>query len=383
MAMTSPPTFDDAVLSSKLDTPALAVNLDVVAANLDEMRALCDLAGVELLPHAKTHRVRELGLLQLEHGADGLCVAKLGEAEAFAAAGVERLIMAYPLVGPDKVSRAVELSGRVDLTLATDSLAGAAEISDQFSTAGRPAQLYLIVDSGLGRVGVPPEAAPGTAVSVAQLPGVHLTGIMTHEGTVYEAIDAADLERRSVEAAELMVRTADAIRATGVRLQHVSMGASASARVVARVPGVTQIRPGIFAFNDLGQIGLGNATATTCAVRVLTTVVSNPEPTRACIDAGAKSLGQDLLPGLALRLSYPGHGLLTDLPGWQIARLSEEHGWLRWTGEGPPSELKIGQRVTIIPNHACTVFFCLGKVHGFRAGELADNWETLDADSSR
>lgn len=383
MAMTSPRTFDHAVLSSALDTPALALDLDVLIANLTEMRAICDAAGVELLPHAKTHRVSEIGRLQIERGADGLCVAKLGEAESFAVAGVERLVVAYPLAGREKVNRALELSREVDLTVATDSLAGAAAIGDLFSAAGQQAQLYLIIDSGLGRVGVQPESAVGIARAIARLPGVLLTGIMTHEGTVYEAVDPTDLHRRSVAAAELMVRTAEAIRAAGVQLRHVSMGASASARVVAGVPGVTQIRPGIFAFNDLGQIGLGNATAETCAIRVVATVVSNPEPARACLDAGAKALGQDLMPGLALRHRYPGHGLIQNLTGWQIERLSEEHGWLRWNGEGTPSELKIGQRVTIIPNHACTAFFCLGKVYGFRAGELVETWETLDAGSSR
>jgi len=369
--------LDREALASGIDTPALTVDLEVLEANLAEMRAICDRSGVELLPHAKTHRVPEIGLLQISSGADGLCVATVAEAQTFAAAGIRRLIVAYPLTGDAKVQRAHELATTVDLTLATDSVLGARRIGERFARSGQTAQLYLIVDSGLGRVGVAPVDAAETAAAIAGLPGVELTGIMTHEGTVYEATDPTDRDARAVAAAELMVATATSIRDRGVRLQHVSMGASASARVVAGIAGVTQIRPGIFAFNDLGQIALGNATVDTCAVRVLSTVVSHPDPHRACVDAGSKALGQDLLPGAALRQRFPGHGLLVGLEGWRIERLSEEHGWLRWHGSGDPTALEIGQRVTIIPNHVCTAFFCHGAVHALRDGAVVDRWSTM------
>jgi D-serine deaminase-like pyridoxal phosphate-dependent protein len=356
-------------------TPGLVVDLDILDRNLDEMAAIAVSAGVELFPHAKTHRMAEIGRRQIEHGANGLCVAKLGEAEAFADAGIERLFVANPIVGEDKARRALALAARVDLVMATDTVDAAASIAKVFAAAGTQAQMMLAIDTGLGREGVAPKQAPAIAAAIAAIPGIDLVGIYTHEGTTYGAVDAADLQRRAVAAAELMVGTANAIRATGIPLPVVSLGASASARALAHVPGVTQIRPGIYAFNDVGQIALGNATRETTAIRVIATVVSHPDPGRACIDAGSKSLSTDLVPASAHRDEFPGLGLIVNAPGWVIERMSEEHGWLRWQGAGTPIALPVGTRLEIVPNHVCMAFAMLRRASVVRAQQIVDVWD--------
>lgn len=363
-------------------TPALVIDRDVLDRNLDEMAGIARAAGVELLPHAKTHRMAEAGLRQIARGADGLCVAKIGEAEAFAAAGIGRFFVANPVMGADKAARALALHRRVDLTLATDSVEAAAAIGVAFAAAGETAKLMLAIDSGLGREGVVPAQAPEVAAAIAALPGVDLVGIYTHEGSTYGATDRADLERRAVAAGELMVGVAQAIRARGLALPVVSLGASASARAVAHVRGVTQIRPGIYAFNDVGQIALGNATLGTAAVRVIATVVSHPEPGRACIDSGSKSLSTDLVPAAARREDFPGMGLIVNAPGWVIAAMSEEHGWLRWRGEGAPGPLPVGMRLEIVPNHVCMAFAMLRRATVVQAGEVVEIWEGFGPGSS-
>ncbi|MFY1631809.1 alanine racemase [Solwaraspora sp. WMMB335] len=380
-SQTSPP--DAFAVPTDLETPNLLLDLDVLERNLDEMVGLCHQHQVALRPHAKTHRVAQIAQLQMQRGADGICVAKLGEAHALVAAGVPRLTVAYPLVGADKAQRAVRLAQRCELTVGTDSVAGARSLGEAFAGSGRLLDMVLIVDSGLGRCGVDPADAARIAWDIAELPGVRLTGVMTHEGSVYGATDRADLAARSRAAAQAMVAVADAIRAAGLTLSTVSMGASASARHVAAAPGVTEIRPGIYAFNDLGQIALGNATAATCAVRVLSTVVSHARPDRACIDAGSKALSQDGLAAVAHVSRFPGHGQLLGLPGWYIDRLSEEHGWLRWAGAGEPTRLTVGQRVQIIPNHVCTVFSSLGEVTALRGGAVEAVWTTIGPGASR
>lgn len=370
------------ILRDEIETPALIVDLDIFERNLDEMAQICREAGVALTPHAKTHRTVEFGRLQLAHGASGLTVAKLGEAEAFAAAGVERLVVAYPLIGPDKVGRALALARGCDLTVATDSVEGARTFSDKFVQAGQQIKLYLIVDSGFHRVGVAPGDVASVAAEIAELPAVVLSGVMTHEGSVYEAASSDELVQRSLAAARLMLDAAAAARSKVEGPLLVSMGASASVRVVARVPGIGEVRPGIFAFNDLGQIALGTATLDSCAVRVISTVVSNPEPGRACIDAGSKTLSQDRLPE-AGKKRYPGHGLLVDRPGWYIERLSEEHGWLRWRGDGPPPALQLATKLQIVPNHVCTVFSSLGESVALRQGAVIGRWRTIGPGASR
>ncbi|WP_053206582.1 alanine racemase [Jiangella muralis] len=372
-----PTELDRVLLGSEPRTPFLALDLAIFEANMRDLAARCEAAGVELIPHAKTHRTVELGVRQLRLGARGLCVATVGEAAAFAAAGAPWIVLAYPVVGA-AVEEAFAVAQTARLTLATDSVVAARAIGDRFAAAGQRADVYLIVDTGLGRAGVRPDDAAELAAAVAALDGVTVTGIMTHEGSVYDAAGPDDRDARAVAAAELMTGVAAAIRRRGVPVRDVSMGASASARAVLAVPGVTHIRPGIFAFNDLGQIGLRNAGLADCAVRVVATVVSRPEPGRACIDAGSKALGQDLLPSETLRAWHPGHGLIVGAPGWRLDRLSEEHGWLRPADGVAPAPLAVGQRVTVVPNHVCTAFFCSGFVHVYRDGERVAGWPAID-----
>jgi D-serine deaminase-like pyridoxal phosphate-dependent protein len=359
-----------------VDTPALVVDYDTTVSNLKEMATLCKKAGVELLPHAKTHRTLEFGRLQLEYGAAGLSVATIDEAEAFTFDGAPRVFLTYPLVGEMKIRRVAALAQRTNLTLATDSYDGASAIGQHFAELGRCADLYLIIDSGMGRDGVAPGDAAALAREISRVEGVRLSGIFTHEGQVYRSNGPQDLTAQSRLAATRMVEAAQSIRADGPTIETVSLGASASVRAVIGAPGVTQVRPGIYAFNDVGQVAMGTATLETCAVRVLATVVDRPAVDRACIDAGSKALSSDQLPELSAQ-RFPGYGQVVGLPGWELHRLSEQHGWLRWTGEGKPTPLAIGQRVQVLPNHVCLVFFSLRESVVIRQGEIIGTWRAL------
>lgn len=370
-------------LNSFIDTPSLVLDIDILKANVNELLKICHSHGVSLQPHAKTHRTPEIGLLQQELGCDGLCVAKVGEAEGFANAGVKKITVAYPVIGVSKVERARVLSTSIDLTLAVDSVAGAKSIGEVFAAHSQVCSVLLIIDTGLGRDGVLPADAPKIAQAINAIPGVKVVGVMTHEGTVYGAPDKVSMIAAAKKVSEMMVETSQAINSAGVEISRVSMGSSASARVAATVTGVNQIRPGIFAFNDLGQIALGNATLQSCAVRILSTVVSRPTSTTAVIDAGSKSLSADLLPAKEHRDEYPGHGLIIGKTGWIIERLSEEHGMLKWMGDGEPSSLDIGEQIQIIPNHVCTTFSSLNESVVVSNGEVINRWRTFAPGASR
>ena len=370
-------------LDSFIDTPSLVLDIDILKANVNELLKICHSHGVSLQPHAKTHRTPEIGLLQQELGCDGLCVAKVGEAEGFANAGVKKITVAYPVIGASKVERARILSTSIDLTLAVDSVAGAKSIGEVFAAHSQVCSVLLIIDTGLGRDGVLPADAPKIAQAINSVPGVKVVGVMTHEGTVYGAPDKVSMIAAAKKVSEMMVETSQAINSAGVEVSRVSMGSSASARVAATVTGVNQIRPGIFAFNDLGQIALGNATLQSCAVRILSTVVSRPTSTTAVIDAGSKSLSADLLPAKEHRDEYPGHGMIIGKTGWIIERLSEEHGMLTWMGAGEPSSLDIGEQIQIIPNHVCTTFSSLNESVVVSKGEVINRWRTFAPGASR
>ena len=95
-----------------LDTPEIVVDLDVVRANIDRAAATARELGVVVRPHTKTHKLPQIAQMQLEAGAVGVQVAKLGEAEVMADAGIGDILVGYPIVGEQKLSRLADLAER-------------------------------------------------------------------------------------------------------------------------------------------------------------------------------------------------------------------------------------------------------------------------------
>lgn len=357
-----------------IDTPALLVDRDVLRANVESMAALARGAGVALRPHAKTHKMPQVARMQLDAGAVGLTVAKLGEAEVLADAGVHDLLVAYPIVGPLKLARLVALArrlasapaGRVAVSL--DALSTAEAISAAAVAGGVEIGVRVEVDTGMHRVGVAgADAAVELAAAVAALPGLRFEGVMTHEGQAYQSAGVAELERAAAQACEAMVATAEAIRAARVDCPVVSMGSTATARFAAGHPGVTEIRPGTYVFNDRSQVAHGSAATGDLAATVLATVVSRPSAQIACVDAGAKALTSD-------RMIVPDAGAdfgALAASGWPVVRASEEHGLVALP---PGAELAIGTRVAIVPNHICPVVNLFDAVTVLERGHVVDRW---------
>jgi D-serine deaminase-like pyridoxal phosphate-dependent protein len=353
-----------------LETPAVLVDLDLLERNVARMAAAAQRAGVRLRPHAKTHKCPEIGRMQLRAGAAGLSLAKVGEAEVFAAAGFEDLFIAYPVVGEDKGRRLLALGERVRLAAGTDSLEGAATLSRAFANAGRKLDVLLKVDVGFHRVGVHPDSALDVARRIADLPGLRLRGVFTHAGHAYGSTERAQVAAVGVEEGRALAATADRLRAAGLPIEEVSVGSTPTASASMAVPGITECRPGNYVFHDASQVSLGTCAPSDCALTVLATVVSVPARDRAVVDAGSKTLSSD-----ALRPRPDGHGWVLSAEGGvaaRIARLSEEHGVIEPLGSLVPH---VGDRVRILPNHACVVANLHDVLHGVRGDEVVTRFE--------
>ena len=338
------------------ETPEVVIDLDRVRANIERAAQLAAAAGVALRPHAKTHKMVEVARLQLDAGAAGLQVAKLGEAEVFAAAGVDDLFVGYPLVGAHKLERLRALDGK--LSVAVDSLDAARALSE----AGRRLQVLIEIDTGLRRTGVlSGEPAVALARELLALPNLELVGVFTHEGHVY---GVADKEQAAREACAAIVETAEAIRALGVELPVVSVGSTVSFRYTAGQPGITEVRPGTYVFNDSTQVAQGAATWDDVAAYVVATVVSRPANDRAVIDAGSKVLSYDPLAGSDT------HGAVLGYDGLFVTRLSEEHGVI----DGA-NALRVGDRLAVVPNHICPVINLADTVGVVENGAVVDHWQ--------
>lgn len=346
--MKSPRTIHD------LDTPALLVERGRLLENLDEMAALCRARGVRLRPHVKTHKCVPLAALQRERGAGGLSAAKVSEAAVFAEAGFDDLLVAYPLVGPKGAAlrRLHEATGARVATLADD--AAAVRALDAAWSGPPPLPVYVKVDTGLGRVGVRwdrPEAVLDLARRIDAAPHLRFAGLLTHAGHAYAAATPDDVARIGRDEGERMTALAAWSTEAGVPVPAVSVGSTPTARHAVRVPGVTELRPGVYVFNDANQVALGVVPVARCALTVLTTVVSRPAPDRAVCDAGSKTFSTDRGAHGQARAD---HGLVLTPegavdPAVRLTALSEEHGWLRLQGPGP----RVGDRLRVVPAHAC------------------------------
>jgi D-serine deaminase-like pyridoxal phosphate-dependent protein len=347
---------------AELDTPALLVDLDVLEANLAGMAAVAARAGVRLRPHTKTHKSPEIARMQLQAGAAGITCAKLGEAEVMADAGLDDLLIAYPLVGEGKLRRLRDLMERARVRVSLDSVEVTEGLGRVGRDVGRDVEVLVEVDTGLHRLGRPPGPPTAELVGqVARVPGVEVVGLLTHAGHSYRARTSEELRRVAEREILDLVETAALCRRDGIALEEISVGSTPTARAGAFVDGVTEIRPGTYALNDATMMRLGVATEAMTAARVLATVVARPTTERFVLDAGSKCLTTDNMG------TVPDWLVVAGRPDLHMDFLSEEHGVGHRDGG---EELRIGDRLQVIPSHACGCVNLFDVAYGVRQGKV-------------
>jgi D-serine deaminase-like pyridoxal phosphate-dependent protein len=304
-------------------------------ANLARMAVLARAAGLRLRPHAKTHKSPHVAVRQLAHGASGLTVATLREAEVFADAGVEDLLIAHPPVGELKLRRLRQLAERVPrLAVALDE----PELASGLQAA---VEVLWEVDSGLHRIGTAPgpETVRGVQALVAIIGEERFRGLVTHGGHAY----GGDRERAARDETEALTVSAGLLRRQGIPVRELNVGSTPTAGFAAAGSGLTEMRPGTYVFGDANQVTLGSQRLEECALGVVASVVSTSRG-RVVLDSGSKALSADLrVPGL------DGHGIVLDRRGCRLERLNEEHAVA--VGEDLP---RLGERVVVVPAHVCT-----------------------------
>lgn len=353
----------------ELDTPALIIDMDVLERNIARMAGRTAAAGLRLRPHAKTHKCPEIARRQLAAGAAGITVAKLGEAEVMAQAGIDDLLVAFPLVGRQKMQRLKSLARTgVRLRLVCDNQETGRSLSVVGQALGRPLEVLLEVNTGQDRCGTAPGIQTlALAALLRELPGIRIVGLLTHGGHAYAAAGPAALAAVAAAEARLLVETARLVQAElGLVMAELSVGSTPAAAYLQEAQGATEVRPGTYVFNDAVTVGLGAAGWADCAATVLTTVCSRPAADRAVFDAGSKALAADL------NRHRPGHGYLPAYPEVVIERLSEEHGIARLPAA---TDLPLGRRVRVVPNHICPVVNLFDHAYGVRGREVICTFE--------
>ncbi|MEO5621591.1 MAG: alanine racemase [Cypionkella sp.] len=322
---------------AEVQTPMPVIDEDRLARNIARAQAYMVSIDRDFRPHIKTHKLASVAKLQLVAGAVGINCQKVSEAEAFAEAGFDDILITYNILGAVKLARLKALNARLEvLRVVADSETVAAGLAATFDAA-RPLRVLVECDTGGGRVGVQgPEAAVALAQKIAAVPGLIFDGLLT-----YPAVGGAARVEAFLQAAMA------GLAALGLECPVRSNGGSPDLWKADLVPSATEHRAGTYVYNDRSMVRAGECAHEDLAMHVLATVVSRPTPTRAVIDAGSKALTSDLL-------GFADHGEIEGLAGARIVSLSEEHGVVDLslcTGVLP----QVGDMVKVIPNHTCVV----------------------------
>ena len=356
------------MLISELDTPALIVDLDVMERNLSLMAAYCREHDLRLRPHTKTHKIPELARKQIESGASGITVAKLDEAEVMIDAGLDDVLIAYPIVGPAKTHRLADLAQRATITVSLDSETAARGISAAVSERQTNVNILVELDVGFGRCGVPNETeALNLAQTIASLPGVNFQGLMFFPG--HFGVDPEQRNALRAHVNELLDRCLNSFARAGIPLKTISGGSTPSRYESDLFHGLNETRPGTYIFNDRNTVGVNAASVDDCALSVLVTVVSTSVSGHAAIDGGSKTFSSDRYQAEDGR----GFGLVKDDPAVEIERFSEEHGHLNISRSDRC--YRVGDRLAVIPNHVCSTVNMHDEIYGVRGERVEKIWK--------
>jgi D-serine deaminase-like pyridoxal phosphate-dependent protein len=352
-----------------LDTPALCVDLDKLQRNIDKMQRVCNANKIAVRPHAKTHKCAEIAKLQIKAGAIGICTAKLSEAEALHAAGIDRILMTTANLPPSKIRKAMQLRKRYPgFVQAVDYDQNVRELNDAAREAGIVADVVIDVAVGT-RTGIPPgEDAIRLAQLVDKSPNLKLRGMLSYDGGVQHVGGFAARKERALKSIEENARTHEKMKAAGLNSEIFSGGGTGTYNIYHLVPGFSDVQVGSYIFMDMQYIAIGNADGQPVyddfepSLTVLATVINNRFPGRLTTDAGAK----------ALTINVPRAGVIGE-PGMDYNAGSDEFGSI--TFKEARKEWKMGEKMELIVPHCDPVVNLYDYIYGIRKDRVETVWE--------
>ena len=354
---------------SELDTPALLIDLDIFERNLARVADYTKTNNLRLRPHTKTHKVPAVGKMQLDRGAVGLTVAKVGEAEVMLGSGTPDLLVAYPIIGRSKIARLTEVARKTRVTIALDSCVAASQFSEAAQQSGVNFAVLAEVDVGLGRVGVRPgEELVQLAQAIDRLAGITFEGITFYPGHI-KALGEEAPEKALRDLGSVVKSMLDDFKRAGIEARVVSGGSTPTLFRSHEIAGLNEIRPGTYVYNDGNTVQAGTCKWSDCAASIMTTVVSTARKGHMIVDGGSKTFSSDRFAG-ATPTTF---GRVMEAPECIFHNLNEEHGFVDIRAAN--REFSVGDRVRIIPNHVCVAVNLHEQVYGIRKDEVEAVWK--------
>ena len=351
-----------------LDTPALCVDLDKLAANIAKAQAVLTANGIAARPHAKTHKCAAIARLQLDAGAVGICTAKLSEAEALAAAGIDPICMTTANPSVSKVKRAMQLAkSNPRFVQAVDYAPNARDLSEAAAAIGITADVVIDVAAG-ARSGVPPgKEALDLATLVDSLPHLRLRGLLSYDGGAQHIVGFAARKQRALQGLEASVQVHEAMQAAGLSTEIFSGGGTGTYSVQHLTPRLTDVQVGSYVFMDMQYLGIGSENGDpvyrdfAVSLTVLATVLNNRFSGRLTTDAGAK----------ALTINTPHAGVIGEA-GFDYNAASDEFGVITYAHSA--KDYRIGDRLELIVPHCDPVVNLYDHIYATRNDRVEAIW---------
>lgn len=345
---------------AEIETPALLLDRSRMDANIARMNATVARHGVRLRPHLKTAKSVEVARAMLQGWSGAITVSTLKEAEEFLAAGYHDILYAVG-IAPNKLAHAAELVRRgAELTLILDSAVVADAVAAFGREQGVPFPVLIEIDGDGQRAGVAPrETEKLHAIAGALGRGAEFRGVMTHYGGSYGARSEDELALHAEQERAAVLQAASSLRAGGFPCPVVSVGSTPTALFAHDLSGVTEVRAGVYVFQDLVMAGLGVCAVEDIALSVAATVIGHqPDRGWVIVDAGWMALSRDR--GTEAQALDQGYGLVCDPDGRPlhdliVASANQEHGVVVSRDASPldPARFPIGTMLRVLPNHAC------------------------------
>lgn len=373
-------------LPADFETPCLLLHRDRLERNVRAMADRFREIGVPLRPHLKTAKSVDVAGICAEYGADRWTVSTLREAEYFAGHGLKDLLYAVSMV-PAKLDRVMALNRKgADVAICLDTLETASALAAS-DIDGPPLRVFLEIDVDSHRTGLRPQETRlldiGRAIDGAK--HLRLAGVMAHGGESYGSKSLAEIEAMARQEREITVAAAAALREAGLPCPVVSVGSTPTARFGTSYEGISEVRAGVYMFQDVFQSILGICALDDIAATVLATVISHaPHLNRLILDAGGLALSKDR--SCAIQENDCGYGFLADedgrlVPELHVAGVSQEHGYTT-TRDGQPVDFKrfpIGSRLQVLPNHSCMTVAAHDTYHVIGAdGTYLGDWSRVN-----
>ena len=363
----------------QLDTPALVVDLDAMERNIDTLhgffrRVSPDGTTLEteatVRPHVSCHGCPEIAQRQVsaDEGltdepascTGGIAVNSLGEAEVFAGAGFNDILITGRVVTAPKIRRLLALARDNWVFQALDNLQNVQSLSDAAVAGNAIVGVVIDIDAGSGYGGVAPGVdALRLAQAVEEAPNLAFMGITACEGPL-PFTDPAELEAETRRRVQGVVDTRELLEREGLEVTIVSVGSTRNYDAAAQVSGVNEVLAGVYPLMDVETYAIRPELEP--AAKVLATVISHPVPGRAVVDAGHKTVGPDF-----------GVPTLEDIPGAVATRFSAEHGILE-LGDAVTEQLRPNDKVKLIPHNLALCVNQFDYVRAVRDGKLVGYW---------